>query len=46
MNEGKLELRTKKCIFLGYASRVKGYMLLYLNPKSLKFFICKDVIFL
>jgi len=34
--ENKLGLRARKCIFLGYASRVKGYQLWRVDPKSLK----------
>lgn len=42
VNEGKLEPRSKKCIFLGYASGVKGYRLWCTNPK---FIVSRDVIF-
>ncbi|KAG9450470.1 hypothetical protein H6P81_010435 [Aristolochia fimbriata] len=45
VNEGKLEPRTKKCIFLGYATGVKGYGLWYFDPKSQRFFISRDVTF-
>lgn len=45
VNEAKLEPRAKKCIFLGYASRVKGYRLWCTDPKSPKFIISRDVIF-
>ena len=34
VNEGKLEPRTKKCIFLGYGLGVKGYRLY--DPESHK----------
>jgi len=33
INDGKLEPRTKKVIFLGYATVVKGYRLWYHDPK-------------
>ena len=34
--ENKLGLRARKCIFLGYASRIKGYLLWCVDLKSLK----------
>jgi hypothetical protein len=39
VNEGKLKPKTKKCIFLGNASGVKGYRLWCPNSKGLKFLI-------
>uniref|UniRef100_A0A2P2M4R4 Retrovirus-related Pol polyprotein from transposon TNT 1-94 n=1 Tax=Rhizophora mucronata TaxID=61149 RepID=A0A2P2M4R4_RHIMU len=43
VNDGKLEPRVKKCIILGYASRMKGYRLWCLNPP--KFVISRDITF-
>lgn len=45
VNEGKLEPRAKKCIFLGYADVVKGFRLWYSDSKSSKFIISRDVTF-
>ena len=43
VNEGKLEPRSKKCVFVGYPENVKGYKLWC--PESSKFLISRDVIF-
>ena len=43
VNNGKLEPRLMKCIFLGYKSSVKGYKLWC--PKTKKLVISRDVIF-
>lgn len=45
VNEGKLERKAKKCIFLSYRSGVKGYRLWCLDPKSSKLIISRDVTF-
>ena len=39
----KLDLKSRKCKFLGYANRVKGYRLW--DPTARKVIIDKDVIF-
>ena len=45
VNDGKLEPRVKKAIFLSYATGVKGYRLWCLDPKSPKFVISRDITF-
>ncbi|GJR57072.1 retrovirus-related pol polyprotein from transposon TNT 1-94 [Tanacetum coccineum] len=46
VNDGKHESRAVKCIFLGYATGVKGYRLWCTEGKSLdKFLISKDITF-
>lgn len=45
IKEDKLGLRVKKCIFLGYTSKVKGYQLWCVDPKSFKFITNKDMRF-
>ena len=43
VDNGKLEPRDVKCIFLGYKSSVKGFKLW--NPKTQKVVISRNVIF-
>lgn len=45
VNDGKLDPRAKKCIFLGYALGVKGYRFWCPDPKSPKFLIERNVTF-
>ena len=45
VNDSKLELRSKRCIFVGYPSGIKGYRLWCPDPKSPKLIISRDVIF-
>ena len=45
MNDGKLELRVRKCIFIGYVDRVKGYRLWCVDAKPCKCIISRDVAF-
>ena len=45
VNEGKLEPRAKKCIFLRYANGVKWYKLWRIDSKFSKFLISRDVTF-
>jgi len=42
-NRTKLEPRSKKCVFLGYKSGIKGYVLLHTKNKEI--FINRNVIF-
>ncbi|GKV22644.1 hypothetical protein SLEP1_g32496 [Rubroshorea leprosula] len=44
VKDGKLKPRAVKCVFLGYASWVKGYRL-WCVQKSLRFLISRDVTF-
>lgn len=41
MNEGKLEPKARKCIFLEYANGVKGYKSWGIDSKSFKFWISR-----
>ena len=43
VDNGKLEPKSIKCVFLGYESNVKGYNLWY--PETKKIIISRDVIF-
>lgn len=45
MRQGKLEPRARKCIFLSYADKVKGYKLWYSDSNSSKLPISRDVSF-
>ena len=42
IDDGKLEQRALKCIFLGYATGVKGYRFWCVELKSPKFIINRD----
>jgi len=44
-NDGKLERRAQKCIFLGYASGVNGYRLWCTELHPPRFIISRDVKF-
>nr|GFA27763.1 retrotransposon protein, putative, Ty1-copia subclass [Tanacetum cinerariifolium] len=45
VNERKLVHRAVKCIFLGYGSSVKGYLIWYPDPKYCKIIHSRDVTF-
>ena len=45
INNGKLAPRAIECIFLGYASKSKGYRLWCSESKSQKLILSRDVIF-
>lgn len=44
-SEGKLEHRTRKCIFLDYPEGVKGYRLWDINQNVVKIIVSRDVTF-
>ena len=46
MNDGKLEPREIKCVFIGYATGVKGYRICCTEEgKNPKFIMIRDVTF-
>ena len=40
---GKMDLKTKRCIFLGYGETTNGYRLYYEEKRRV--FFCRDVVF-
>lgn len=44
-NEGKLEPRSRKCVFLGYPEGVKGYRLCDRSQKGVKIIVSRNVTF-
>ena len=45
INQGKLEPRAQKCMFIGYAERVKGYKLWFRRENVTKVIVSRDVVF-
>ena len=43
-NEGKMDKKSEKCIFIGYGNESKGYRLY--NPKTKKLIVRRDVFFM
>lgn len=45
VNQGELDARVVKCVFIGYLDVVKGYKLWRLDLRESKCFISRDVTF-
>ena len=45
VNQGKLEPRAKRCMFVGYTAGVKGYKLWYKDGEISRSLISRDLIF-